>query len=103
MRALEVVELVDRHHVDGAHRSILARRVPPSRPASSAGRLCVVLGSAAALLRPKQRRILFDLGGVGRSSTGLGLASNPSRSSASTSAPLVERRLHGLDARGAEM
>ena len=84
---LEVVELIDRHHVDRrpSARSWRAGR-RPSRRRSCGRRGSGAAASSASAAAGAARVSSSSSGASGASSTGLGLASSPSRSSCSTSA-----------------
>ena len=84
-RDFEVVELIDRHHVDGAHPFDLGAQVEDHlvrghRPCRRGARLVGDIGGHRRRRRPRPSA------GSGASSTGLGLASRPSASSCATSA-----------------
>ena len=84
MARLEVVELVDRHHVDGAHALDLGAQVGDHLVGRQRARGRRRRGFAPATAGGAL--VLFALGGFGRVVDGLGLASRPSRSICSTSA-----------------
>ena len=85
MAGLEVVELIDRHHVDGAHAlDLRAGGRRPSRRASSCARPAAPasLGTAA-----RAAALVLDLGGLGRVVHRLRAGEQrPRRSSSATSA-----------------
>jgi hypothetical protein len=105
---LEIVELVDRHHVDGPIFSILARRSPPSRRASCGRPARHGFGHGGAGPRPlprrprlatPPRRIVLDLRRLRRIVHGLRAGEQPvALELGHFGGDLVQRRLDGLGA-----